>query len=72
MSKTKFTAKHYLKWYEDMLLMRKFEERAGQFLQRLDALGDGRGGDVQLDRREVEGAAAVHGGKGGEPGGIKH
>ena len=30
MSKTKFTAKHYLKWYEDMLLMRKFEERAGQ------------------------------------------
>ncbi len=22
--------KHYLKWYEDMLLMRKFEERAGQ------------------------------------------
>jgi len=30
MSKTKFTAKHYLKWFEDMLLMRKFEERAGQ------------------------------------------
>ena len=30
MSKTKFTAKHYLKWYEDMLLMRQFEERAGQ------------------------------------------
>jgi pyruvate dehydrogenase E1 component alpha subunit len=30
MTKTKFTAKHYLKWYEDMLLMRKFEERAGQ------------------------------------------
>lgn len=30
MSKTKFTAKHYLQWYEDMLLMRKFEERAGQ------------------------------------------
>ncbi len=30
MSKIKYTAKHYLKWYEDMLLMRKFEERAGQ------------------------------------------
>ena len=30
MDKTKFTNKHYLKWYEDMLLMRKFEERAGQ------------------------------------------
>jgi pyruvate dehydrogenase E1 component alpha subunit len=30
MAKSKFTAKHYLKWYEDMLLMRKFEERAGQ------------------------------------------
>lgn len=30
MSKTKFTANHYLKWYEEMLLMRKFEERAGQ------------------------------------------
>ena len=27
---TKFTKAHYLKWYEDMLLMRKFEERAGQ------------------------------------------
>ena len=30
MTETKFTKKHYLKWYEDMLLMRKFEERAGQ------------------------------------------
>ena len=30
MPETKFTKKHYLKWYEDMLLMRKFEERAGQ------------------------------------------
>jgi pyruvate dehydrogenase E1 component alpha subunit len=30
MAKTKFTKKQYLKWYEDMLLMRKFEERAGQ------------------------------------------
>ena len=30
MTKTKFTKEHYLKWYEDMLLMRKFEERAGQ------------------------------------------
>lgn len=30
MAKTKFTKKIYLKWYEDMLLMRKFEERAGQ------------------------------------------
>jgi len=30
MVKTKFTKEHYLKWYEDMLLMRKFEERAGQ------------------------------------------
>ncbi len=30
MAKIKFTKEHYLKWYEDMLLMRKFEERAGQ------------------------------------------
>ena len=30
MAETKFTKKIYLKWYEDMLLMRKFEERAGQ------------------------------------------
>ncbi len=30
MAKTKFTKSVYLKWYEDMLLMRKFEERAGQ------------------------------------------
>ena len=30
MAKTKFTKQQYLKWYEDMLLMRKFEERAGQ------------------------------------------
>src|SRR2546423_875233 len=26
----KFSGEHYLKWYENMLLMRKFEERAGQ------------------------------------------
>jgi pyruvate dehydrogenase E1 component alpha subunit len=30
MAKTKFKKEQYLKWYEDMLLMRKFEERAGQ------------------------------------------
>lgn len=29
-SKTKFSKATYLKWYEDMLLMRKFEEKAGQ------------------------------------------
>ena len=29
-AKPKFDKKTYLKWYEDMLLMRKFEERAGQ------------------------------------------
>lgn len=29
-SKTKFDKKIYLKWYEEMLLMRRFEERAGQ------------------------------------------
>src|SRR6188474_873121 len=29
-SKTKFDKKTYLKWYEDMLLMRRFEEKAGQ------------------------------------------
>ena len=30
MKESKFSGKQYLKWYEDMLLMRKFEERAGQ------------------------------------------
>jgi len=30
MAQTKFKKEHYIKWYEDMLLMRKFEERAGQ------------------------------------------
>jgi pyruvate dehydrogenase E1 component alpha subunit len=30
MAKTKFSKETYLKWYEDMLLMRRFEERAGQ------------------------------------------
>lgn len=30
MSENKFTKKQYLDWYESMLLMRKFEERAGQ------------------------------------------
>src|SRR6185295_11708165 len=30
MAKQKFSKEIYLKWYEDMLLMRKFEERAGQ------------------------------------------
>lgn len=29
-SKLKFDKKTYLKWYEDMLLMRRFEEKAGQ------------------------------------------
>ena len=30
MAKSKLTKETYLKWYEDMLLMRRFEERAGQ------------------------------------------
>src|SRR5678815_1132650 len=30
MAKAKFSKQTYLKWYESMLLMRKFEERAGQ------------------------------------------
>lgn len=30
MAKSKFNKQVYLKWYEEMLLMRKFEERAGQ------------------------------------------
>ena len=30
MAKSKFKKEHYLQWYESMLLMRKFEERAGQ------------------------------------------
>ena len=30
MKKTKFTKETYLTWYESMLLMRRFEERAGQ------------------------------------------
>jgi pyruvate dehydrogenase E1 component alpha subunit len=29
-TKTKFSRESYLKWYEDMLMMRRFEERAGQ------------------------------------------
>src|SRR4249920_1325445 len=28
--KSRFDKKTYLKWYEDMVLMRKFEEKAGQ------------------------------------------
>lgn len=30
MAKSKFNKDHYLNWYEQMLLMRRFEERAGQ------------------------------------------
>lgn len=30
MAKSKFNKEHYLNWYEQMLLMRRFEERAGQ------------------------------------------
>lgn len=30
MAKTKFTKETYLQWYKEMVLMRKFEERAGQ------------------------------------------
>nr|MBA3900612.1 pyruvate dehydrogenase (acetyl-transferring) E1 component subunit alpha [Bacteroidota bacterium] len=29
-SKSPFTKEIYLKWYESMLLMRRFEEKAGQ------------------------------------------
>ena len=28
--KSKFSKEQYLKWYESMLLMRKFEEKTGQ------------------------------------------
>ena len=30
MKKVKFTKETYLKWYNDMLLMRRFEEKTGQ------------------------------------------
>jgi len=30
MAKKTFSKEVYLRWYEDMLLMRRFEERAGQ------------------------------------------
>ncbi|MFM7217334.1 MAG: pyruvate dehydrogenase (acetyl-transferring) E1 component subunit alpha [Bacteroidota bacterium] len=30
MAKSKFSKEQYVKWYEEMLLMRRFEERAGQ------------------------------------------
>ncbi len=30
MAKLKYSKEIYLKWYEDMLLMRRFEEKAGQ------------------------------------------
>jgi hypothetical protein len=46
------------------------EEGACHLLERLDALADGRGGDVQFSRGKVEGAAAVDGGKGGKLGGF--
>jgi len=48
------------------------EEGARRLLQRLDALADGGGGDVQIGRRKVKRPAPVHGGEGGELGGIKH
>ena len=48
------------------------EQGAGRLLQRLDALRDGRGGDMKLGRGKVEGAATVDGGKGGKLGGVKH
>ena len=44
----------------------------GGILQRRQALGDGRGGDVQIRRGTVEEAAAMDGGKGGELGRVDH
>ncbi len=40
------------------------QQGARRFLQRLDALADRRGRDIQVGRRQVERAAPVHGGKG--------
>jgi hypothetical protein len=45
------------------------QKGAGHLLQRLDPLGDGRRGDVQVGRGKVERPATVDGGKGGKLGG---
>jgi hypothetical protein len=48
------------------------DQHAAQALfQRLDALADRRGRDVQRARRRVEAAFAQHGGEGGELAGIE-
>ena len=38
-STTKFSKETYLKWYESMLLMRKFEEKTGQLYIQQKILG---------------------------------
>ncbi|GAB1364566.1 hypothetical protein MASR1M32_38020 [Rhodobacter sp.] len=48
------------------------KQGAGSFLERLDALRDGRGGDVQFGRGGLEAAKAVNGGKGGKLGQVEH
>ncbi|GAB1478285.1 hypothetical protein MASR2M74_08300 [Paracoccaceae bacterium] len=48
------------------------QEGAGGLFQRLEPLRDGGRGDVELRGGEVEGAAAVDGGEGGELGGVGH
>lgn len=48
------------------------EKGACPFLKRLDALGDGRRGNVQIDCRKVKGSTAMNRGKGGKLGGVEH
>ena len=46
--KTKFTKEQYLKWYESMLLMRRFEEKTGQVEAAPAAMpGDGEDAGVE-------------------------
>ena len=48
------------------------EKGARRLFQRLDPLGDGRGGNVKLGRGKIERPTTVDGGKSGKLGGVKH
>jgi hypothetical protein len=48
------------------------QKGAGGFLQRLDALRDGRGCDMQFRRRKIERPAPMDGSQGGKLGAVLH
>ena len=50
----KYSKKQYLKWYEDMLVMRKVEEKVGHFPFTLVELMDSAEYDEEIHQLEIK------------------